>query len=419
MHTQQLEIRRKKLQDLLRLEDEQYKKEYIDRQETPEDIRKRMAERLDQLKSSREFERSQEVNAKYEQRWRESADELRNQEGKLSAIHCRLHQEKQMWEKEQQELMNKEEERIYNELWLQDKQKKDLQELERLKKKDELNQERLRYLDWQRNLRENNRKALSEREQMEKQMLNEEWDKEKQREAALKRERDRILRDRNLEIIQHNDLTKQLKQEEEQRERDLDRQLISEIIKREEAEEQEELENKIRRRLEAKDMIKHYNLRSKQEGDLERMIEEYAKAENDEQWRRLDKKWDMEEKARIMLMTEVYESRARDISLKRQRENEEREKERLEKERIAREVAQAEELERMRKTAARLNKVQNQDHLRWQIEEKERKKMMGYQEEMLEKRAAKLAEIQYQKKIEDEKKKGMELLDALRAKRPY
>lgn len=164
-----------------------------------------------------------------------------------------------------------------------DKKRKDADELERLRKKDQLNQERLNYLNWQRNLRENSKKALTEREQLEKQMLNEEWEKEKQREQAIKRERDRILRERNLEIIQHNDLTKQLKFEEEQRERELDRQLISEIVKREANEEQQELDEKIRRRMEAKEMIKHYNLRAKQEGDLERMIEEYAKAENDEQ----------------------------------------------------------------------------------------------------------------------------------------
>ena len=327
VHNELLENRRRKLAELLRMEDEQYKKEYVEKQETPEDIRKRMAERLDELRSTREAERKQEVSTKYEQRWRDSADELRNQEGKLAAMHCRLQQEKQMWEKEQLEKQIQEEEKIFNELWLEDKKRKDNDELERLRKKDELNQERLAYLNWQRNIRDNQKRALSEREQMEKQMLNEEWNKEKQREQAIKRERDRILRDRNLEIIQHNELTKQLKYEEEQRERELDKVLINEIVKKEMAEEQLELDQKVRRRIEAKEMIKHYNLRAKQEGDLERMIEEYAKAENDEQWRRLDKKWEMEEKARIMLMTEVYESRAREMAEKRQLIEEEKERE--------------------------------------------------------------------------------------------
>ena len=127
----------------------------------------------------------------------------------------------------------------------------------------------------------------------------------------------------------------------------------------------------------------------------------------------------MEEKARILLMTEVYESRARGIEIRKKMAEEEKERERIEKERIAREVAQAEELERMRKTAQRMNKVQNQDHLRWQIEQKEKKHHQTLQEEMLEKRAAKMAEIQYQKKIDEEKKRGLELLDALRAQRPY
>lgn len=419
VHSQQLDARRKKLSELLRAEEELYKREYIERQETPEDIRKRMAQRLDELRTVRESERRQEVQTKYDQRWRDSADELRNQEGKLAAMHCRLHQEQQMWEKEQNNLMHQEEEKIFNELWIEDKRRKDQDELQRLQKKDELNQERLNYLSWQRNIRENQRRALNEREQLEKQMLNEEWEREKQREQAIKRERDRIIRERNLEIIQHNELTKQLKTEEEQRERELDKILINEIVKKEQSEEQAELNERVQRRMEAKEMIKHYNLRAKQEGDMEKMIEEYAKAENDEQWRRLDQKWEMEEKARIMLMTEVYESRAREIDYRKKLAEEEKERDRLEKEKIAREVAQAEELERMRKTALRMNKVQNQDHLRWQIEDKDKRKQNSTQEEMLEKRAAKMAEIQYQRKIDEEKKKGMELLDALRAQRPY
>lgn len=419
VHTQQLDNRRQKLAELLRREEEQYRQEYIDRQETPEEIRRRMAERLEQLKNSREQERRQEVANKLDQRWRDSADELRTQEGKLAAMQCRLHQETQVWEKLKQEEENMEEEKIFNELWIEDKKKKDQAELERLMQKEKLNSERLQYLNWQRQLRENQRRTLNEREQIEKQMLNEEWEAEKQKEQAIKRERDRLLKDRNMEIIQHNELTKQLKSEEEKRERDQDKKLIEAIVQKEEYEERLELEEKVKRRMEAKEMIKHYNLRARQEGDMERMIEEYAKAENDEQWRRLDQKWEMEEKARIMLMTEVYESRAREIQEKKKKEAEEREKDRIEKERIRREVAQAEELERMRKTAVREMKVQNQDNLRWQMEEKNIRQQKSMQEEMLEKRAAKMAEIQYQRKIEEERKKGMEILDALRAKRPY
>ena len=120
-----------------------------------------------------------------------------------------------------------------------------------------------------------------------------------------------------------------------------------------------------------------------------------------------------------MLMTEVYESRARNIVEKKNITDEENERDRIAKEKISRDVAQADELERIRKSSLRDKKVQNQDHLKWQIEEKERRKTQTLQEEMLEKRAAKLAEMQYLKKIEGEKKRGMELLDALRAQRPY
>ena len=75
-----------------------------------------MANRLEELRSARESERKQEVSSKYEKRWRDGADELRNQEGKIAAMHCRLTQENQMWEKEQLEKELQEEQNIYNEL---------------------------------------------------------------------------------------------------------------------------------------------------------------------------------------------------------------------------------------------------------------------------------------------------------------
>ena len=56
-----LDLRRKKLSDLLINEDIMYHKEILDKQETPEDVRRKMEKQLIDLKSQRELERQKIV----------------------------------------------------------------------------------------------------------------------------------------------------------------------------------------------------------------------------------------------------------------------------------------------------------------------------------------------------------------------
>ncbi|CAG9328793.1 unnamed protein product [Blepharisma stoltei] len=378
-----------------------------------------MAVRLEELKTIREKERKEEVNSKMMQRWKESADELRTQDSQLTAMRCKIEQEHQMWEKEQREKQLREENAIYDELWMREKIKKDQKELEELEKKEELNRQRLAYLNQQLAMREQNRKNQSQKDRDEKKMLNDEWEKEKQNEIALQRERERFMRDRNLEIIQHNELTKQIKKDEELREKELDKMLIAQIVQKERDQLEFEAQERRRHREEAKELQSHYKLRGQEDAELDRRIEEYANMESQQQWEEQERIWREREEARIKLLEEVYNNRADAIYERKRKEEEENQREIEEKERIAREVAKAEEIEQMRKTALRMTKVNHQDNLKWQIDEKNERKKKELQEEMYEQRAAKLAEIQYKKMIEEEKKRGMQLLDELRAKRPF
>lgn len=60
---------RQKLAQMLAEEDEIYRKEIIDMQETPEQIRERMARRVKELKEEKEKRRKEEVNEKLEKRF--------------------------------------------------------------------------------------------------------------------------------------------------------------------------------------------------------------------------------------------------------------------------------------------------------------------------------------------------------------
>jgi DNA anti-recombination protein RmuC len=57
------------LAELLRQEDQKYKQEIVDMQETPEQVRERMAKRVKELKDEKEQRRVEDVNRRYDKRF--------------------------------------------------------------------------------------------------------------------------------------------------------------------------------------------------------------------------------------------------------------------------------------------------------------------------------------------------------------
>jgi hypothetical protein len=63
-----LESRRERLAELFQLDDIQYQKELKDLEETPEQVRRKMAERLHQLQDKRREEQNHEVQHRLQKR---------------------------------------------------------------------------------------------------------------------------------------------------------------------------------------------------------------------------------------------------------------------------------------------------------------------------------------------------------------
>ena len=121
-------------------------------------------------------------------------------------------------------------------------------------------------------------------------------------------------------------------------------------------------------------------------------------------------KWRREEQARVNLMKNVYDQRLQTVELKKKLKDEEdwllnNEKQRLETE-LERQNREAEE-RKMREALTRKN--YQVDVLR-QVNERDREKRRMLQEKMYEERAAKLAEINYVKKIETQKDQNQQVL---------
>jgi len=94
-----LEERRQRLKALLDAEDRLYEEEFMANLETPEQVREKMALRLNELKQKREEERVEEVNRRLEQRFKDTTDDLRKEQGKFFVYQCQMEREKQLVDK--------------------------------------------------------------------------------------------------------------------------------------------------------------------------------------------------------------------------------------------------------------------------------------------------------------------------------
>jgi hypothetical protein len=92
-------MRRKKLSELLSFEEEAYRREMIINQETPEQVRLKMEQKLINLKTERESERQEKLKILEEKRFVNATDELRKNESETFAITCYVEQENQMLDK--------------------------------------------------------------------------------------------------------------------------------------------------------------------------------------------------------------------------------------------------------------------------------------------------------------------------------
>ena len=116
--------RKARLAALLAQEDQMFEREFMENLETPEQVRAKMAERLDQLKLQREEERQEQVQQALERKFKMETDELRKEETQFMLAGCQIEREKQLMDKRQKLEQQIVEEQVYAKLWMIDHEKK-------------------------------------------------------------------------------------------------------------------------------------------------------------------------------------------------------------------------------------------------------------------------------------------------------
>ena len=148
-----MNIKRKKLSNLLNSEELQYRNEIISGQETSDDVKRRMERELMELRKERLVQENNDIQKLNEKRFYESADELRKNDSQAFAFECYLEQENQMLEKMKKREKEKQDEILYVKLKEFETQK----QIENEKKDESKQKNKLKniydYQQWQRDQR--------------------------------------------------------------------------------------------------------------------------------------------------------------------------------------------------------------------------------------------------------------------------
>lgn len=109
-------------------------------------------------------------------------------------------------------------------------------------------------LDWQKATREQTREGDSAQTQAERMMLTDQWEKEAEREKQAERDLALLNRERNLELIKHNEAEKRLREQAEEAEKQRDKAMLGAALNREKQLQDLEEAEKLARRMEVMEL---------------------------------------------------------------------------------------------------------------------------------------------------------------------
>ena len=414
-----LNLKRKKLSNLLNSEELKYRNEIINGQETADDVKRRMEKELMLLKKDRMNQEDNTIQKLNEKRFYESADELRKNDSQAFAFECYLEQENQMLEKLKRREKEKREEMFYVKLNEFDNMKKmENEKKEEIKQKNKL-KNIYDYQQWQRDQRNKELQQNLQISQREKERLQEQWQRDKEAEEQNERNR----KEMNIQV--YKDIEFFNKKEEEERKRKLnfekmkDKELIDSIVAKEKALDlidKQEKEKKIKEFHENKKYLE-YVINQKKEAEL--WMDKIAQDEADREYKKEMEEWKKQEDKRIQLLKDVYKGREDALKYKKQQIENEKNIIKQERKDLDQKVNDYYNyLEQIKKNEQEKRK-NHQNQLKYQIQEKDRLRKREMQDILYEERASQLWEQDYQNKINEQRALHFKRLQAIREKNAY
>ena len=412
-----LNMRRNKLSNLLKKEYEQYHQELINNMDTPEHQRQMMEKKLMDLKRIREEERKKFVELQNEKIFYNDNEEVRKHDSEYNQIKTCFDQEDQMLDKLKRRHNNYLEEKAFDDInkidYLKKIEREKREKEERIKKNKELND----YREFQRQQELKNLERINELNKLEKEKLKKQWEIDEQNELKEKIYKRELNKKVNEDIEYYNKIEKDKREEKERFEKEQDKKMISDILKKERALDEIDRMEKLKRKDELMKNSQFLKYKMQLKKEEEEWMDKLADEEREKQYEKEQKQWLKEQAARIELMKEVYKSRAEAIM--RKKNLEEKEKQELIKEReiLDKEIDNYnDQFWKLKEDELKKNK-EEQDILKYQIQQKINLKNREKKEEMYQKRMAELLEEEYQNKLKALRQIHLQKLEALKKTR--
>jgi len=398
----QLEQRRNLLAEKLASEDDQYKLELEQREESTEERRKKLEQRAKDLKEQR-VQRDKAYSAEKQQaQFISNTDALREAKARANTLRVAHDRMRQLEEKDELKQVEREREEFFKDLWEQDRLKKEARERDEREKQFFMNEKLKETLDDQKRKLELNREEIQLLKEEEGRLMKEKWEMEEEIERRKVRDKqERLVHLRN-KVEKYNEVNRQQKLQEMQKERDLDLQILNQILEQKNLEEIKQKEKRDRIKEEGKMYQKWICEMMDKETEDTRAVDDLINAENDRSWQKRMDQWEKEKKAREKLMQEVIAERTNQINsrldeAKRNREESLRERDRIKQEIIDNQMKQQQEMQDKRR-----NLKENQGDILDQMRFKQHKQQEMEKQRKAEGRAQVFAEQMYQQKLQEE-----------------
>ena len=397
-------------------ETKNYHQELIQTMDTPEVVRKRMEQQLMELKSEMQQKTDDHVNKLLEKKFYDEADELRKNNSQAFEVECYLEQENQMLDKLKRREKEKEEEMFYVKLNEFDNLKKlEKEKKDELEKKNKL-QNIYNYQQWQREQNELDLKHKNDLKLLENSRLKEQWrrDDENEEENKLKRIQ------QNIQV--YKDIEEFNKKEEIDRQKKIDfekakdKELIDSILEKERALDEIDKAEKLKRKQEFIQNKKYLEYVLNQKKEAEAWMDKLAQDEADKAYQKEKEEWLKEEAKRIQLLKDVYKDRERAVLYHKQLREDEKGQILKEREILDEEIRKYNQMVEEINRQEALRRKTHQGELKYQINEKDNMRRKEQQDKLYEERAAQLWEMEYQKKIDEQKALHLQRLAQIKAR---
>jgi len=242
-------------------------------------------------------------------------DALRREDAKFYTHGTQIEREKQLIDKRRKIEQQMLEENVYAQLYALDAQKKMEREIAEAAAKKQAVSDTLTVLDWQKNTKQLEGEKSKDQTAQERAMLKGQWELEEMRTKHAEQEKFVLNRERNRELIMHNQQEKALREQSDLAEKQRDLQLLNSRLAMEQAQEQMEKDARDELRRQALEVQKYAQVSASEKIAYEKMIDQLVEEKKREADAKREQQWDREDAARVNLLKSVFASREQEVAL--------------------------------------------------------------------------------------------------------